>query len=139
MAEDDADDRFLFNSAFKDLNLPDKLTFAEDGVILLDVLQKKKFNMIILDINMPRINGLQCLEEIRKDKAYDWVPVFMYSTTRDQAQIDQAYEMGANLFLKKPEGYNDITLLIKKLLENSPDSFFPPPAKEIFIIDYRML
>ena len=139
MAEDDADDRFLFESAFNDLNPPDKLTFAEDGVILLDALRKKKYNMIILDINMPRINGLQCLEEIRKDAAYDWVPVFMYSTTRNQAQIDQAYEMGANLFLKKPEGYSDITLLIKKLLENTPDSFFPRPAREIFIVDYRIL
>src|SRR5687768_13106356 len=107
MAEDDEDDRFLFNSAFKDLNLPHTLTFADDGIILLDVLNEQMFDLIILDINMPRKNGLQCLELIRRNKDYDWVPVFIYSTTKNEKQIDEAYQKGANLFLKKPEGYNE--------------------------------
>jgi CheY-like chemotaxis protein len=87
---------------------------------------------------MPRKNGLQCLEVIRKDRDYDWVPVFIYSTTRNDAQIDDAYEKKANLFLRKPEGYNDITTLITKLTGRPPESYFPQPAKADFIISYGL-
>jgi len=136
MAEDDADDRYLFNSAFTGLHLPDKLTFADDGIILLDVLKQQMFDLIILDINMPRKNGLQCLEVIRSDSNYDWVPVFLYSTTRNEVQIAEAYEKRANLFLRKPDGFDGITELIKKLVSVPPDSFFPQPSRDEFILQY---
>lgn len=89
----------------------------KDGKELLAYLfnpQVIKPDIIFLDLNMPIINGYKCLEEIRGDSSFNDIFIVMNTTTASHKEINQVFEQGANLFLIKPNSYNDL----KKSIEN---------------------
>ncbi len=105
LADDDADDRFLFQELVSELSISAFLMTVEDGEKLMGFLSTLPTSpppqLIFLDINMPRKNGIECLAEIRSNSKFDNVPVFMFSTSVDSQDIDITYEHGANLYIPK--------------------------------------
>src|SRR3954470_20640516 len=97
LADDDADDRELFREA---LNETHKTMFktAKDGLSLMQLLKdgKELPDAIFLDLNMPRMNGHECLKEIKKDKHLRKIPVLIYSTSKSPEYIQETYENGAS-------------------------------------------
>jgi len=104
-ADDDKDDRELFQQALKDAHTDAKLTTVEDGDKLMKYLAQvdgQHPDIIFLDINMPCKNGKECLKEIRSKKELDEVPIVMFSTSSYKEDIDETFANGANLYVSKP-------------------------------------
>src|SRR5689334_16627462 len=98
LIDDDLDDQEIFSMVLQEVYERAECFFASDGFA---ALQKIKVNtsflphLIFIDINMPRMNGIQCLAEIRKIKRLEDVPVYMYSTSAEKVIVDTCKELGA--------------------------------------------
>jgi CheY-like chemotaxis protein len=121
MADDDEDDRMLFLDAVMELKIPASVTTADDGMELLDKLSqavKHLPEMIFLDINMPRKNGFDCLEEIRSAKRdLKKVKIIMLSTSSNPENIEQSYALGADFYAVKPSTFEGLKNLLQKIFE----------------------
>jgi CheY-like chemotaxis protein len=118
LADDDADDRMFFEEAIEEIEININLTTVKDGQELMDFLNHSTFllpEILFLDLNMPFKNGLQCLREIRAEERYIDICIVLYSTTARQADIDECYDLGANLFINKPNSFADLKKLLMKV------------------------
>ena len=122
IAEDDADDRFLLQSAFEEKGYHDRLEFVENGIELISYLdgrpekggmQYPKF--ILLDLNMPKKDGREVLKELKQHSVYRKIPIVIFTTTRNESEIKRCYEMGANTYIVKPASFNDLLNTIEQI------------------------
>jgi CheY-like chemotaxis protein len=126
MAEDDSDDRLLAQDALKESGLAMELRFVEDGVELLDYLHRRnKYSqpassprpgLIILDLNMPRKDGREALQEIKSDPEFQKTPVLILTTSTAEPDVARVYELGANSFISKPVAFNALVDLMKSVV-----------------------
>ena len=116
LVDDDADDRFLFQEAMREIAPEVKLSLA-DGCDMLNQLSKTESHpdMILLDLNMPGLNGFECLDEIKKHPYAD-IPVLIYSTSANPEQVKKTYNKGATLYMQKPSSFEGIKKLMNKLM-----------------------
>jgi CheY-like chemotaxis protein len=127
MADDDPEDRLLTQEAFEEVNLVNHLYFVEDGEELLDFLKRRgqftapdsapRPGLILLDLNMPRMDGREALAEIRADPALQRIPIVVLTTSKSEEDILRTYELGVNSFITKPvtfEGLVDIVNTLTK-------------------------
>lgn len=107
-ADDDPEDCMLFTEALQQIDSDLKAVIAKDGKEALAILETTQLlpDYIFLDINMPLVNGKQCLIHIKKNPKLKNIPVIMYSTTSDTNEIQQYYKLGAHDFLIKPANFN---------------------------------
>lgn len=115
LADDDEDDRLFFTDAFSELKMSTKVQTFKDGVELLDYLNAKDSilpQLLFLDLNMPKKNGMQCLQEIKANPRFSNIAIAIYSTSSTEEHIDETFLQGANIYIKKP---NDFKVL-KKIL-----------------------
>lgn len=119
LADDDADDRILFEDALREVTMNVQLTVADDGQDLMQILDScvpPPPEVIFLDINMPRKNGFECLEEIRHTQKLKDIPVVIFSTTSQEQVIQKAYANGANRYIQKPGTFQQLKDIIQKVL-----------------------
>ena len=122
LADDDADDRGIFEQILlgkKDVEL---LATVEDGLEVIDYLKIVSDNshlpdLIILDHNMPRMNGKQTLGYLKSSHRYLHIPVVIYSTYSDHKLIDECVILGASMVASKPAGYNEYKAMINQFLQ----------------------
>ena len=108
LADDDDDDRAFFKECLTSINTPTQLISVKNGDRLMDYLANGLLpDIIFLDINMPRKSGLDCLREIRAESRYNHIPILMFSTSSHLKDIDEAFSMGANLYIPKSEFFKD--------------------------------
>ena len=117
MIDDDVDDCVLFSKALSEESADVKL-ITSDGCkpIHENTLPSLSPDIILLDLNMPGLNGLECIDMIKASKKFSKIPIFIYSTSSDEAQIKKCYERGAMLYVQKPSSYNKIKDFVKKLI-----------------------
>lgn len=125
MADDDADDRLLANDALLDCAFEGQVHFVEDGEELVQYLRRQqKFStvessprpgLILLDLNMPRKNGKEVLREIKADPDLRQIPVVVFTTSKSDTDIAAVYELGANSFVVKPAGYDNLVGIMRSL------------------------
>jgi len=122
MTDDDADDRYFIRQAL--LTADPSVTFveAEDGQGLLDLLHactpessSRLGNLILLDMNMPRCNGLETLIALKADPALRHIPTVMISTSAQPSQVAAAYQNGISSHIKKPVSSFDMTNIAQAL------------------------
>jgi CheY-like chemotaxis protein len=118
IADDDEDDRYLFINALNELDRNINCEFAIDGK---DVLTKLKHidllpDVLFLDLNMPKLNGLECLRKIKNDIRMVNLPVVIFTTSQNPADIEATYSMGANVFFTKPNDYNELKNKLRRIL-----------------------
>ena len=116
IADDDSDDLLLFRDALEKVDPAIKLENVSNGIALLSLLNHMSPDLLFLDLDMPGKNGLECLVEIRKNPSQDLLPIVVFSSTTRPANIETAYEMGADLFFIKPANFNDLIVSIKAIL-----------------------
>jgi len=87
---------------------------ALDGVAALEILLNEKIDLVITDLNMPKMDGLQLTREIRKNPMYKRIPIIMLTTNPSEEQ--KALEAGANLYLKKPVTSEELISHVQKFL-----------------------
>jgi CheY-like chemotaxis protein len=135
IADDDSDDLLLFRDALEKVDPAIKLENVSNGIALLSLLSHMSPDLLFLDLDMPGKNGLECLVEIRKNPSQDLLPIVVFSSTTRPANIETAYEMGADLFFIKPANFNDLIVSIKAILAlNWQD---PSKIKEQYYINGR--
>lgn len=137
LADDDADDRFLFEEALLEIRKNLKITMLNNGEQLMKCLDEKNNqhpNFIFLDLNMPLKNGIECLEEIRKDKKLKDIPVIIFSTSNQKETINQVYTMGANYYMCKPDNFEKLKSLLNKVFSLNTTSSAERTNRDDFII-----
>ncbi|AEI50923.1 response regulator [Runella slithyformis] len=137
LADDDADDCLLFEDALREVSQQIKLTTANDGIELMDILDRKvppPPDVIFLDLNMPRKNGFECLIEIKHTDKLKNIPVVIFSTSSQPETINRVYEQGANYYVCKPGSFSKLKLVIQKVLDIDWNQHKPPRNKENFLI-----
>lgn len=109
MAEDSPSDAELARQAFKNGKLMNELTIVKDGVEALEYLRKEgkyldvlRPDLILLDLNMPKKDGREVLEEIKADQQLKTIPVIILTTSEDEQDILRSYELQASSFITKP-------------------------------------
>jgi len=114
LADDDQDDRMLFEDAFNEVKMAHSLDMVNDGYALMSylALAEKLPDIIFLDLNMPGKPGKECLKEIRGNAKFREVAVAIYSTSGSIVDIEDTFVAGANIYVKKP---NDFSALKKML------------------------
>ncbi|NML22489.1 response regulator [Pseudoflavitalea sp. G-6-1-2] len=124
IAEDDADDRFLLQTAFEENGLTDPLEFVENGIELMEyldkVLQNKTLDMnypgfILLDLNLPKKDGREVLKEIKQHPELRKIPVVVFTTAKNENEIKRCYEAGANSYVVKPVSFEALVNVIREL------------------------
>src|SRR4030095_8799262 len=119
LADDDEDDQQLFKELLTDLSISVFLTTVQDGEKLMNILHTYPDapppHLIVLDINMPLKDGIECLTEIRSNRKFDNTPVFMFSTSTYKHDIDKTYEIGANLYIPKVLFFTSQKEIIERL------------------------
>ncbi|MEO5359481.1 MAG: response regulator [Nitrospirota bacterium] len=106
-ADDDEDDNILIADAFKETGLNANITWVEDGEKLLEYLSKKAHpDLILLDLNMPRKDGLETLQAIKSDVTMRPIPIIAMTTSSSKEDIQQCYNLGVNSYVRKPESFD---------------------------------
>ncbi|MET1256229.1 response regulator [Aliikangiella maris] len=115
IAEDDLDDTFLLKRAFKETGSLSELRFVKDGRELIQYIQRQPpFNdnqlypfpdLILLDLNMPNVDGRESLEWIKGNVQYNHIPIIVLTTSSNEADILSAYDLGANSYITKPNNF----------------------------------
>ncbi|WP_434979814.1 response regulator [Daejeonia sp. YH14] len=117
LADDDEDDRLLFTDAFDELKISTKVQTFSDGSELMLYLNKDGVilpEILFLDLNMPKKNGLECLSEIKSNDKFSNMAIAIYSTSSSEEHIEQTFVNGANIYIKKPNDFNTL----KKVLQD---------------------
>jgi CheY-like chemotaxis protein len=123
-ADDDAEDRMLVKEAWEENRLANELHFVEDGEELLDYLRRNgKYadlnsslpGMILLDLNMPRKDGREALQEIKADPRLRSIPVVVLTTSKAEEDILRAYDLGVNSFILKPVTFESLVEITRTL------------------------
>ncbi|MEJ6981092.1 response regulator [Pedobacter sp. P351] len=115
IAEDDADDRLMINEAFMENNMPAGIVFFENGAELLDYLysfddsfERILPDLILLDLNMPKMDGKTVLSKLKLHNAYKEIPVIILTTSRSREEEAHVLNMGASGFFTKPSSFTEL-------------------------------
>ncbi|MFC1853859.1 response regulator [candidate division CSSED10-310 bacterium] len=123
MAEDDPDDRMLTKEALAENRLANELYFVEDGEELMDFLYHRgvyvnpetspRPGLILLDLNMPKKDGREALEEIKADPELRQIPIVVLTTSKAEEDIFRSYDLGASSFITKPVTFEALVDIMK--------------------------
>ncbi|WP_456312359.1 response regulator [Pseudomonas shirazensis] len=131
LADDDTDDTEMFCEALADVNKDIICYCAENGNKALQILDKLevKPKLIFLDLNMPLMDGWQCLKILKKDANYQDIPVIMISTSSHKNDMEKASDLGAICYFVKPNSYEDLKYVLQSLTSNLGDGLSAAIAK----------
>jgi CheY-like chemotaxis protein len=137
-AEDDADDRMLLKDAFDENKLANDLRFVENGEELLQYLNKQGAfappahapypGLILLDLNMPRMDGREVLHLIKNDQQHRRVPVVVLTTSKAEEDILRSYNLGVSSFITKPVTFKGLIKVVQVLSQYWIEIVELPPA-----------
>jgi len=138
LAEDDQDDRLLFHRVFNHVKIKHTLEMCEDGIALMDYLEtsQEKPHIIFLDLTMPGRSGMECLKQIRQNKALNDVTVAIYSSSSVPATVEKAFILGANIYIKKPNEFDDLKKILTEIIYINWQYITEGFNKEHFMINY---
>jgi CheY-like chemotaxis protein len=149
LADDSPDDIFLIKSAFKKAGFPDPIYVVSNGEEVLRYLKGEGAfadrqhypvpHLLLLDLNMPRLNGFEVLTWIRGRQEWMCLPVIVLTTSFYGPEIKRAYDLGANSFITKPPEFAQLLASLKEVGEHwlrrailpKPGPFVPDPAQAV--------
>lgn len=121
MADDDPDDREFVREAFEQCGFEGEFRYVEDGAELIDYLlhqgaftsapESPAPDLILLDLNMPRVNGLEALDVIKSNEKLRRIPIVALSTSDSADDIEKTYDLGVNSFITKPSSFDQLVQL----------------------------
>ena len=125
VADDDADDRMLIEEALEESRLSNPVDFCVDGQDLLEYLNREGQwaelskeglpGLILLDLNMPRMDGRTALERIKADDRFKRIPIVILTTSKSEEDIIRTYGLGVNSFITKPVTFDGLVSIVQAL------------------------
>ncbi len=124
LVEDDPRDVELMLTALEEQGLANEVVVANDGVEALDYLHRRgKFKMrvgglpvvVLLDLKLPKVDGMAVLKEIRSNQKLKMVPVVMLTSSREERDIVESYQSGVNAYVVKPIDFNEFVSAVREL------------------------
>lgn len=125
IADDDPDDRLLIQDALNQACYSGTVKFVEDGAEILDYLYHRGNysdhksaplpELVLLDLNMPKVGGMEVLEVIKSDPALRSIPVVVLTTSRQPEHVARSYQLGGNGFITKPSSYTELVSIMENL------------------------
>ena len=125
MADDDPDDRLLAREALEEAHLSNSLYFVQDGQELMDFLLREgdftdpekapRPGIILLDLNMPRMDGREALQAIKSNPLLRRIPVVILTTSKVDEDVLRSYDLGANSFITKPVSFEEFVRVVTEL------------------------
>ncbi|MDD3847638.1 MAG: response regulator, partial [Syntrophorhabdaceae bacterium] len=124
LVEDDPKDLELTLRALAENNLANRVTAVEDGVEAMDYLRYEgKYKLrkqgypavVLLDIKMPRMDGIEVLRAIRSDDKLKTIPVVILTSSREEPDLKRCYELGANAYVVKPVDFKEFIDAVKQV------------------------
>jgi len=117
LAEDDTDDREIFNEIFRDMDGEAELQMVENGMEIIRALEAISApadfpDLIVLDQNMPKMTGRQTLEWLKSNERYAHIPVIIFSTYSDERLINECTRIGAALVITKPCSFDEYEQMV---------------------------
>jgi CheY-like chemotaxis protein len=137
LADDDEDDRYFFDMALRKLPASSRLTMVENGEKLMNYLEKHSDQLpdvLFLDLNMPRKNGAECLDEIKSDSSLQHLPVIIYSTSLHNDMADLLYDKGAHYYIKKARVL-ELQAALQNVASLIGENKFVRPPRDQFIFN----
>ena len=138
-AEDDPEDRMLVEDAMDESRLANEMHFVEDGEELMDYLHRRnKYaelsdkplpGLILLDLNMPKKDGREALEEIKADPDLKRIPIVVLTTSKAEEDILSTYDLGVSGFIIKPVTFESLVSLLKTVSKYWFEVVEPPPQR----------
>jgi CheY-like chemotaxis protein len=116
LADDDLEDRFIMQDAFNAINLPHVPFLVEDGEKVLEYLDQMYSDdgtlpsLVVLDLNMPRLNGTETLRELKNITLYKDIPVIIFSSSLNVIEMHECSQLGALSYIVKPFTYEEYML-----------------------------
>jgi len=112
LVDDDEDDRYIFQEGFVQAGCKNQFIQFEAGVKFLDYLKKISREdfpaLVLLDLNMPVLDGREVLRSIKQSTVWNHIPVVVFTTSKLDNDRKTCYELGANCFISKPSGYQEV-------------------------------
>lgn len=125
LVEDNATDAELCLRALKKCNLANHITWVKDGAEALDFLYGRGEyagrdtsalpKVILLDLRMPKVSGLDVIRTVKADKALKTIPIVVHSSSREDSDVKESYELGANSFVSKPVVFEEFVAAVAQL------------------------
>lgn len=122
LVEDNPDDEALAIRAFKKSNMTNEIVVARDGEQALSYLfDKERLNskelpsVVLLDLNLPKIDGLEVLREIRSNPSTKRLPVVILTSSKHEEDLIEGYNLGANSYVRKPVDFNEFVTAVSQL------------------------
>ena len=138
LAEDDHDDRYLIGEALDESGFDNQLFIVSNGEELLDYLKnrgayadKEKYprpGVILLDLNMPLMDGREALTEIKKEPALKKIPIIVLTTSKADEDINETYGLGITGFITKPMAFSELVEIMKSVGNYWFESVTLPPV-----------
>lgn len=142
LSDDDEEDCLFFKEALEELPLQTTLNMVHDGEQLMHYLLNHISSLpdiLFLDLNMPRKKGCECLAEIRNNPLMNALPVVIFSTSCDKEKASMLYETGAHYYVCKPPGFEELKMLIHRVLNYVEQNKSQPPRENFMLNQLRTL
>jgi CheY-like chemotaxis protein len=123
--DDDLDDQEIFSLVISEVSDNITCVFANDGISALEIIKANNSfvpDWIFIDVNMPRMNGIKCLAEIKKFKHFEHIPVYIYSTSAEASIVAESKKIGAAGFIKKHIDTNDLKKELSQIVLSKTDN-----------------
>jgi two-component system response regulator len=124
LVEDDPGDRLLVEEVFDENGTSGNLTTVEDGALALDYLHRQgqfsespRPDLILLDLNLPKVNGREVLETIKRDPELTPIPVIVLTTSDAEEDVLRAYTAQASAYVTKPLNWEDLSFAVRRIGE----------------------
>ncbi len=137
LADDDKDDQQLFTAAIEEAMVNAEVTTVDNGRDLMDKLkdpEEPNPDIIFLDVNMPVKDGKEALAEIKKDETLKDIPTVMLSTSDSPKDVEETFKQGANLYVKKPNSFNSLILILKNIFKLHWAKALLKPVRQSFLV-----
>ena len=137
LVEDSENDVTLILAAFAEAHLADKVVVATDGQEALDYLYRRgphaarpaeNPSVVLLDLKLPRVDGLQVLSRMKSDPDLKLVPVVMFTSSREEVDLVRSYGLGANAYVIKPVSFQELESALEGLRVFWTEVNEPPPG-----------
>ena len=119
LADDDEEDRLFFSDALNEIKINTIVNSVNDGHELLQYLRNEDAilpSVLFLDLNMPSMNGIDCLSEIKKIDRLKGIAIAIYSTSGAEQDIEDTFVKGANIYIKKPNDFGTLKKVLKHII-----------------------